>query len=196
MKTHTVMLRIFAFACILLSASRMEAATQGNIGFKRIGPRIGIVDPGAGLDATAEFGLSFEFGEIVRQLHWDGSVSFWSSGRNYPYYDNLNRYYRYNWTLRDIVLRSGVNYHFTEGEWVPYAGGGLGLHSTLGTTTVRHPSIIQAIPKSAFTWTVASNTNSAKCGLGGCSSSSTSLILTRLRFCSISFTGSSRVKRL
>jgi opacity protein-like surface antigen len=30
--------------------------------------------------------------------------------------------------VRDFILRSGVNYHFLEGDWVPYAGGGLGLH--------------------------------------------------------------------
>jgi hypothetical protein len=72
--------------------------------------------------------VAFEFGECARQLHWDGSVSFWSTGRNWPYYDNFRNYYKYNWKLRDLVLRSGVNYHFLEGEWVPYAGGGLGLH--------------------------------------------------------------------
>ena len=54
-------------------------------------------------------------------------MSFWSSGRNYRYYHD-DRYDKYDWTLRDFVLRSGVNYHFVEGEWVPYAGGGLGLH--------------------------------------------------------------------
>ena len=83
--------------------------------------------PKARLDGTVEFGVALEFGEFVRQLHWDGSVSFWSTGRDYQYYYE-NHYHKYSWTLRDFVLRSGVNYHFLEGEWVPYAGGGLGLH--------------------------------------------------------------------
>jgi hypothetical protein len=122
------MLLVVLTMLLLFSPRRAEAAAKSNIGFKGFGPRLGYVDPEGGLDGTAEFGLAFEFGEFVRRLHWDGSVSFWSTGRNYPYYDNHHDYYRYDWTLRDVVLRSGVNYHFLDGEWVPYAGGGLGLH--------------------------------------------------------------------
>jgi len=128
MNTRSICVLVFIFACILLSACYAEAAAKSDIGFKGIGPRIGYVDPNSGLDGTAEFGVAFEFGEIARRLHWDGSISFWSSGRNYPFYNAHHDYFRYNWTLRDFVLRSGVNYHFLEGEWVPYAGGGLGLH--------------------------------------------------------------------
>jgi len=128
MKTCSICVLILVGAFILFSPCWAEAATKSNIGFKGIGPRLGFVDPEGALDGTAELGVAFEFGELARQLHWDGSVSFWSTGRNYPYYDNHNVYYRYNWKLRDFVLRSGVNYHFLEGEWVPYAGGGLGLH--------------------------------------------------------------------
>jgi hypothetical protein len=119
---------LFVVSCVLFSAGAAVAATKSDIGFKGIGPRLGYVDPEGELDGTAEFGLAFEFGEFVPQLHWDGSVNFWSTGRNYPYYDNHHNYFRYNWTLRDFVLRSGVNYHFLEGAWIPYAGGGLGLH--------------------------------------------------------------------
>ena len=108
----------------MLLACCSVASAKSDIGFKGIGPRIGYVDPEGSLDGTVEFGAAFEFGEFVRQLHWDGSVSFWSSGRNYQYPGGN----RYDWSLRDFVLRSGVNYHFLEGEWVPYAGGGLGLH--------------------------------------------------------------------
>jgi hypothetical protein len=127
MNTRSVMLMVFVGVCILLSAYCTEVSAASNIGFKGIGPRIGYVDPEGGLDGTVEFGVAFEFGEFVRQLYWDGSVSFWSTGREYHYYYG-DHHDRYNWTLRDFVLRSGVNYHFLEGEWVPYAGGGLGLH--------------------------------------------------------------------
>ena len=127
MNTRSFMVMVFAGGCILLSACCTEDSAKSDIGFKGIGQRIGFVDPEGGLDGTVEFGVAFEFGEFVRQLHWDGSVSFWSSGRNYRYYHD-DRYDKYDWTLRDFVLRSGVNYHFVEGEWVPYAGGGLGLH--------------------------------------------------------------------
>ena len=127
MKTRFITFIGFAAAFVLFSACCTEATAKSDIGFKGIGPRIGYVDPEGGLDGTVEFGVAFEFGEFVRQLHWDGSVSFWSTGRDYNYYYG-DHHDRYNWTLRDFVLRSGVNYHFVEGDWVPYAGGGLGLH--------------------------------------------------------------------
>jgi hypothetical protein len=116
---------------MLMLAGSTTAFAKSDIGFKGIGPRIGYVDPEGALDGTVEFGVAMEFGEFVKQLHWDGSVSFWSTGQTYkyPYWMNDHYYYRdYNWKLRDLVLRSGVNYHFIEGEWVPYVGGGLGLH--------------------------------------------------------------------
>jgi hypothetical protein len=129
MNIRSVMVMTFVGACILLSVCWTEASAESDIGFKGWGPRIGYVDPEGTLDGTVELGVAFEFGEFVPQLHWDGSISFWSSGRNYPYWDNGHHYWRYyDWTLRDLVLRSGVNYYFTEGEWIPYAGGGLGLH--------------------------------------------------------------------
>jgi hypothetical protein len=127
MNTRSIMLMVFVGACILLSACCTEASAASDIGFKGIGPRIGYVDPEGSLDGTVEFGVVFEFGEFTRHLYWDGSVSFWSSGRDYHYYHG-NNYDTYSWKLRDFALRSGVNYHFLEGEWVPYAGGGLGLH--------------------------------------------------------------------
>jgi hypothetical protein len=127
MNTRSITLMVFVGACILLSACCTVASAKSDIGFKGIGPRIGYVDPEGALDGTVEFGVAFEFGEFARHLNWDGSVSFWSTGRDYQYYTG-NQWHKYGWTLRDIVLRSGVNYHFLEGEWVPYAGGGLGLH--------------------------------------------------------------------
>ncbi|MBU0507849.1 porin family protein [bacterium] len=127
MNSNSTVLMTFVGACILLSVCCTEASAGSGIGFKGIGPRIGYVDPESDLDGTVEFGVAFEFGEFVPQLHWDGSVSFWSTGQDWDYYDG-NSHHKYDWTLRDFVLRSGVNYHFLEGDWVPYAGGGLGLH--------------------------------------------------------------------
>ena len=108
---------------IMLLAIAATASAESNIGFKAIGPRLGVVDPGNDLDGAVEFGAAMEFGEFVRQLHWNGSLSFWSTGREYRYFND-----RYDWTLRDIIVRTGVAYHSIEGDWEPYAGGGLGLH--------------------------------------------------------------------
>jgi opacity protein-like surface antigen len=109
-----------------------HSESHSDLGFKGIGPRIGFVNPSESLDGTAEFGVAFEFGEFVPQLHWDGSVSFWSTGRNYRYY-YMNHggnyvYDEYDWALRDVILRTGVNYHFIEGPLVPYLGAGLAMH--------------------------------------------------------------------
>jgi len=123
MKLHSALLMVFVGTCIMLSACYTDAAAESDLGFKGIGPRIGYVDPDGPFDGTVEFGVAFEFGELVRRLHWDGSVSFWSTGRDYLFGND-----RYDWKLRDVILRSGVDYHFVEGPWVPYAGGGLGLH--------------------------------------------------------------------
>lgn len=123
MKKHSFRNFSLVATFIMLLAFGTVASAKSDIGFKGVGPRIGFVDPEGGLDGTIEFGAAFEFGEFAPQLYWDGSASFWSTGREYRYFND-----NYNWTLRDLVLRSGVNYHFTEGEWEPYAGGGLGLH--------------------------------------------------------------------
>ena len=123
MNTRSIMVMTFVGTCFLLSVCCTEVSAKSDIGFKGIGPRIGFVDPEGSLDGTVEFGVVFEFGEFVRQLYWDGSVSYWSTGQDWQYNNN-----KYDWKLSDLVFRSGVNYHFLEGEWVPYAGGGLGLH--------------------------------------------------------------------
>lgn len=125
MKRYFLKSMVFAGTLILFSAVLSDTQAS-EIGFKGIGPRVGYVNPD-GLDGTVEFGVALEFGEIVRQLHWDGSLSYWSAGHDYEYYTG-NSHNKYNWKLQDIVLRTGVNFHFIEGEWVPYAGGGVGMH--------------------------------------------------------------------
>lgn len=96
---------------------------ETDIGFKGIGGRIGYVDPEADYDGTFTLGLVADLGTWVRQLHWDASLSYWSSGYDFDWTGH-----DYDVTLTDFALRSGVKYHFIEGPWEPYAGGGLGLH--------------------------------------------------------------------
>lgn len=127
MNSRSIIVMIFIGACILLSTCCTIASAESSLGFRGIGVRIGYVAPEGDLDGNVEFGVAFEFGEFVRHLYWDGSVSFWSTGRDYQYYTG-SQYDKYNWSLRDLVLRSGVDYHFFEGPWAPYVGGGLGLH--------------------------------------------------------------------
>jgi hypothetical protein len=123
MNTRSILVMVFVGACVLLSACCTEASAEGNIGFKAIGLKVGYVDPEGDLDGTVEFGAQAEFGEFVKQLHWDGSISYWSTGRDYPYGGHS-----YSWKLSDLIFRTGVGYDFLRGPWEPYVGGGLGLH--------------------------------------------------------------------
>lgn len=99
------------------------ALAQSDIGLKGIGPRLGYVDPESSLDGTLVIGGDVQLGEFVPQLKWDASLSYWRSEQDWSFAG-----YHYNWSLSDLAVRSGVNYHFLEGDWEPYAGGGLGLH--------------------------------------------------------------------
>lgn len=108
--------------CLVISLSpAVFAATD--IGFKGVGPRIGFIDPEGAYDGTVELGVDVNLGTWAKQLYWDLSGTYWSAGQNYHY---LNR--AYDWSVRDIAFRSGVNYHFIEGDWEPFAGGGIGMH--------------------------------------------------------------------
>ncbi|MBI5058603.1 outer membrane beta-barrel protein [candidate division KSB1 bacterium] len=116
--TLTILLAVFS----VLSAPAAFAA-QPDIGFKGIGPRLGYVDPESGLDGALEFGVDFQLGEWAPQLKWDASLSYWSSTQEWGWAGRA-----YDWSLNDLAIRTGVNYHFLQGDWEPYAGGGLGLH--------------------------------------------------------------------
>ncbi len=138
MITRSVTSLVLVGACLALSTGYTAAfaekiykhtQTESNLGLKGMGPRIGFVDPEGVLDGTVEIGMVFDFGEFTPQLKWDGSVSFWSSDRTYRYYDTPHNDWRYyDWKLRDLILRSGVNYYFMADEWVPFVGGGIGMH--------------------------------------------------------------------
>lgn len=104
---------------ILAMALAIPAFAQTDVGFKGIGGRLGYVDPD-GPDGTILFGVVADLGEWVQQLHWDASITYWSSG------EDLGAGWDASWS--DLAIRSTVAYHFVEGPWEPYAGGGLGIH--------------------------------------------------------------------
>ncbi|MDK9699299.1 MAG: hypothetical protein OEM52_04005 [bacterium] len=127
MFSRSIMIKIAIGVCLILVAMYTRAAASSDVGLKGFGPRIGYVDPEGTFDGSVELGMVFDFGEFAKQLRWDGSISYWSTGQDYKYH-NGNRYDTYSWKLSDLALRSGLNYHFTQGDWVPYLGGGLGMH--------------------------------------------------------------------
>jgi opacity protein-like surface antigen len=108
-----------ALLIMLVLAVAIPVMAQTDVGFKGIGGRIAYVDPESGWDPTIGIGVVTDLGTWIPQLHWDASLLFWSTGEDFGYAD---------YTLRDIGLRSSVKYHFIEGPWEPYAGGGIGIH--------------------------------------------------------------------
>ncbi len=108
-----------ALLFILVLVLAIPAFAQSDIGFKGIGGRLGYVDPD-GPDGTVLFGVVADLGTWVPKLHWDASIAYWSSG------EDLGAGWDASWS--DLAFRSTVKYHFIEGPWEPYAGGGIGLH--------------------------------------------------------------------
>ncbi|MDD5088900.1 MAG: outer membrane beta-barrel protein [bacterium] len=121
MKTHRVFW-VLALCAMMLGLTGTDAAAS-DIGFKGIGGRIGYVDPESDFGGTFTLGAVADLGTWIPQLHWDASLAYWSSSYDFGWAGDS-----YDVTLSDFALRSGLKYHFIEGEWEPYAGGGLGLH--------------------------------------------------------------------
>jgi hypothetical protein len=114
---------LLAFAMLSIVLMTHAALAQSDLGLKAIGGRLGYVDPEDGYKGTFTIGAVADFGTIIPKLHWDGAVTYWSSDYDWGWYGNA-----YKVTLTDLAVRSGVKYMFLEGDWQPYAGGGLGLH--------------------------------------------------------------------
>lgn len=114
---------LFAFALLGIVLMAHSALAETDLGFKGIGGRLGYVDPESEYNGTFTLGAVADFGTFVPKLHWDAALTFWKSSLDWGWYGST-----YDVTLTDIALRTGVKYHFIEGPWEPYAGGGLGLH--------------------------------------------------------------------
>ena len=69
--------------------------------------------------AQSDSGAVADLGTFIPKLHWDAAVYYWSSSLDYTGWD---------WSLRDVAIKTQVKYHFMEGQWEPYVGGGFGMH--------------------------------------------------------------------
>jgi hypothetical protein len=114
---------LLAFAMLSIVLMTHAALAQSDLGLKAIGGRLGYVDPESEYKGTFTIGAVADFGTIIPKLHWDGAVTYWKSTLDWGWAGTA-----YDVSLTDIALRSGVKYMFLEGDWQPYAGGGLGLH--------------------------------------------------------------------
>jgi hypothetical protein len=102
----------------LFSATAFAAETpesQG-LGFRGLGARIGFVDP-EGASSTVALGIHVDGGEFVRHVHVMPLVEYWKVGAS-------------GVDVSDLTIATDINVDFPVegGKYIPYVGGGLGLH--------------------------------------------------------------------
>ena len=97
-------------------AAAAPPAEGHGLGLQGFGARIGFVDP-EGASSTLGLGLHVDAGEFVKNVHLMPLVEYWKVGVS-------------GVDLSDLSLGMDVNLDFPVegGRFIPYAGGGLGLH--------------------------------------------------------------------
>ena len=86
-----------------------------------VGPKIGYVDPEAGIKSTIAFGGVVDLGTITPQITLEGEVLYWSKSYDAGYWE---------WSYSQIYISGIAKYYFNQkkgAKFLPYAGGGLGL---------------------------------------------------------------------
>lgn len=118
MKKRIVMVGILV-AC-LAAGSAVFAASD--IGFKGVGPQLGFVSTSiSGLGGSIGFGGVVDLGTITPQIGLEGEVLYWGKSHDYV---------GYKWSYSQIYISAIAKYYFEHkkgADFLPYAGGGLGL---------------------------------------------------------------------
>jgi opacity protein-like surface antigen len=116
MKKALVVLGLALF-CTVVSQNAWAAS---NIGFKRLGVDVGMVDPEAA-GSTIGFGARADLGTISPDIHLSTHVNYWNKSENQ---------FGVEAGLRDISVgaRATYNFHMSSGKVQPYVGGGPGVH--------------------------------------------------------------------
>lgn len=123
-----------SLALALAFTSRGSAQTSSTstkepgLGIKGVGVRLGLDDP-EGASSAFMYGVHVDAGEFVRNVHIVPSVEYWSVGNDVGIYSA---------DFSDLAFRMGVNFDFPlqDQRFVPYLGGGLGLHRLKFSTDV------------------------------------------------------------
>jgi opacity protein-like surface antigen len=116
------MKRIILVLCAALCmAAAQNAMAQSDLGLKRVGGTIGIVDP-ENLDTVLGFGLLGDWGTITPDIRLESHLDYWSKSETL--------YGGGEASMRDVALGARGRYFFhVSGSAVrPFAGAGLGLH--------------------------------------------------------------------
>ncbi len=118
-------------AALLFSLTSLSFA-QSDIRLKGVGGRLGFVMPTEGqIDNTLGFGLQANLGSITPKILLDAYVDYWAKGYEASYY---------KWTWSSFGIAAVAKYKIEmEGNIHPYAGGGLGLNISKGSSKYTGP---------------------------------------------------------
>lgn len=102
---------LFCTVLFLLPFCTLQA--QQNVKLSRLGANLGLVDFAGYWGTSILLEGSADFGRLTKDIELDARLGLWK---------------RKN--LRDIILGSGIRYHFEPGTlpFQPFAGGGISLH--------------------------------------------------------------------
>lgn len=149
------MKRIFAVlivfgACVLAAQS---ALAQSDLGFKRIGAQVGLVDP-ENSSSTLGLGVFVDHGTLAPRFQLRSHLDYWGKSEDVPFGGTAS--------VRDIAIGCRARYMFpvTSPRVQPYAGGGLGLHFLHGKVEIPD-QVIMGVPVPGST----SSSSDTKLGL-------------------------------
>ncbi|MBN2008412.1 outer membrane beta-barrel protein [candidate division KSB1 bacterium] len=112
------MKRLLFVALAVLMLTNLSFA-QAEIGLNAVGGHIGYIMPEDPIDNTIGFGAAADLGTIRPDIHLKAFLDYWGKTYDAGYYE---------WTYSEIIVGATAKYYFAkQGEFLPYAGGGLGL---------------------------------------------------------------------
>ena len=117
MKRITLLLTL-TLASLALAAP--AAMAQSNLGLKRIGAAIGIVDPDA-LGTTFSLGVFADHGTVTPNINIESRLDYWGQSESF---------FGGETSVRDIALgvRGKYNFETSNPKLRPFLGAGLGMH--------------------------------------------------------------------
>lgn len=125
MKRMTLLLTL-TLASLALAAP--AAMAQSDLGLKRIGASIGLVDPEA-LGTTFGIGVFADHGTLTPNINLESRIDYWGQSESF---------FGTETSFRDIALgvRGKYNFETSNPKLRPFLGAGLGLHLLKAEVTI------------------------------------------------------------
>ena len=126
MKRITLLLTLVSLALVAPMAS-----AQSDLGFKRLGASIGIVDP-EGFGTTFGLGVFADHGTVTPNISLESRLDYWGKSESY---------FGTEASTRDVALsvRGKYNFETSNPKLRPFLGAGLGVHFLKAEVTIPPP---------------------------------------------------------